>query len=71
MRQRPSTACQPSDSRQVAAISTLSIPERFVEQRYTSRPEGVKLEEEVLVIEKGPVILSRYPYEDDLRVAQI
>ena len=34
-------------------------------------PEGVKLEEEVLVTEKGPVILSRYPYEDDLLVAEI
>ena len=93
-----------------------TIPERFVEQRYTSvmhgvgmhgetpfiahakdfatygreghlepgmvvsvecyigekgGPEGVKLEEEVLVSEKGPVILSRYPYDEDLLVAEI
>jgi len=92
------------------------IPERFVEQRYTSvmhgvgmhgetpfiahamdfatygreghlepgmvvsvesyigekgGPEGVKLEEEVLVTEKGPVILSRYPYDDELLTAEI
>jgi Xaa-Pro aminopeptidase len=93
-----------------------TIPERFVEQRYTSvmhgvgmhgetpfiahamdfatygrdgrlepgmvvsvesyigekgGPEGVKLEEEVLVTGKGRVILSRYPYEDELLGAEI
>jgi Xaa-Pro aminopeptidase len=28
--------------------------------------EGVKLEEEVLVTEKGPVLLSRFPFEEEL-----
>jgi Xaa-Pro aminopeptidase len=28
--------------------------------------EGVKLEEEILVTEKGPVLISRFPYEDEL-----
>ena len=28
--------------------------------------EGVKLEDQVLVTESGPVVLSRYPYEDSL-----
>jgi len=93
-----------------------TIPERFVEQRYTSvmhgvgmhgetpfiahamdfatygregrlQPgmvvsvesyigekggsEGVKLEEEVLVTEEGPVVLSRYPYDEDLLVVEV
>jgi Xaa-Pro aminopeptidase len=88
-----------------------SIPERFVDQRYTSvmhgvgmhgetpfiahamdfqaygregtlepgmvvsvesyigekgGPEGVKLEDEVLVTDKGPVLISRFPYEEEL-----
>jgi Xaa-Pro aminopeptidase len=33
--------------------------------------EGVKLEEEVLVTEKGPVLISRFPYEDDLLGAEV
>ncbi len=93
-----------------------AIPERFVEQRYTSvmhgvgmhgetpfiahamdfatygrnghlvpgmvvsvesyigekgGREGVKLEEEVLVTENGPVCLSRYPFEDSLLTTQV
>jgi Xaa-Pro aminopeptidase len=28
--------------------------------------EGVKLEEEILVTENGPVLISRFPYEDEL-----
>ena len=28
--------------------------------------EGVKLEDQVLVTESGPIVLSRYPYEDAL-----
>ena len=28
--------------------------------------EGVKLEEQVLITETGNVVLSRYPFEDDL-----
>jgi Xaa-Pro aminopeptidase len=88
-----------------------SIPERFVDQRYTSvmhgvgmhgetpfiahamdfqaygregtlepgmvvsvesyigekgGPEGVKLEDEVLVTDRGPVLISRFPYEEEL-----
>ena len=33
--------------------------------------EGVKLEEEVLVTEEGPVVLSRYPYDEDLLVVEV
>ncbi len=28
-------------------------------------PDGVKLEEQILITEKGPVIFSRTPYEFD------
>ena len=28
--------------------------------------EGVKLKNQCLITEKGPVVLSRYPFEDDL-----
>jgi Xaa-Pro aminopeptidase len=28
--------------------------------------EGVKLEEEILVTEHGPKLISRFPYEDEL-----
>jgi Xaa-Pro aminopeptidase len=28
--------------------------------------EGVKLEEEVLVTEHGPQVISRFPFEDEL-----
>ena len=28
--------------------------------------QGVKLEDEVLVTERGPMLISRFPYEDDL-----
>ena len=30
--------------------------------------EGVKLEDQLLVTESGPIILSRYPFEDDLLI---
>jgi Xaa-Pro aminopeptidase len=33
--------------------------------------EGVKLEEEVLVTEQGPQVISRFPFEDDLLEAQV
>ncbi len=32
--------------------------------------EGVKLEDQVLVTDSGPITLSRYPYEDDLLLAE-
>ena len=28
-------------------------------------PDGVKLEQQVLITEAGPELLSRYPFEDD------
>ena len=28
--------------------------------------EGVKLEEEVLITERGPKLISRFPFEEDL-----
>jgi hypothetical protein len=31
----------------------------------------VKLEEEVLVTEQGPQVISRFPFEDDLLEAQV
>jgi Xaa-Pro aminopeptidase len=33
--------------------------------------EGVKLEEEVLVTERGPEVISRFPFEDELLEAQL
>jgi Xaa-Pro aminopeptidase len=33
--------------------------------------EGVKLEEEVLVTDQGPVLISRFPYEDELLGAEV
>jgi Xaa-Pro aminopeptidase len=33
--------------------------------------EGVKLEEEVLVTETGPQVISRFPFEDEMLEAQI
>ena len=29
-------------------------------------PEGVKLEQQVLVTESGPIVLSKFPFEEDL-----
>jgi Xaa-Pro aminopeptidase len=35
-----------------------------------SGSEGVKLEEEVLVTDNSPVLISRFPFEEDLIQAQ-
>lgn len=105
---------KPGLSYREIAEQAWKIPDRFVEQRYTSvmhgvgmhgetpfiahaidfatygregvlqpgmvvsvesyigerhGPEGIKLEEEVLVTETGGVPISRFPYEDDLLVS--
>jgi Xaa-Pro aminopeptidase len=106
----------PGTSFREIADRAWTIPERFVEQRYTSvmhgvgmhgetpfiahamdfesygrdgilepgmvvsvesyigergGKEGVKLEDEVLVTESGPEVISRFPYEDALLTTEI
>ncbi len=34
-------------------------------------PEGVKLEEDVLITDDGPVMLSRYPFDEQLLERQL
>ena len=33
--------------------------------------EGVKIEDQVLVTDSGPIVLSRYPFEDSLLTREI
>jgi len=33
--------------------------------------EGVKIENQCLVTERGPVVLSRYPFEDELLAREL
>ena len=33
--------------------------------------EGVKLENQCLITESGPIVLSRYPFEDDLLIREL
>ena len=33
--------------------------------------EGVKLENQCLIAESGPIVLSRYPFEEDLLIREL